>query len=126
MIIDRLYYNEYINSVNGLNYHEFDYNKITSKELKRILSYYNTLVSKHSLYENNIIGNFLYDIDTAINKSELTETQANRLNLWFLGYSESEIADREGVSRWVVSKSLHAACNKILDKLRGCNNELFY
>lgn len=119
MIMDRLYYNDYINSTNAMICCDFDYNGMSSKELKRILSYYETLISKHSLYANNIISHFLYDINMAINQSNLTETQSNRLNLWLCGYSESEIACMEGVSRWVVSKSLHAACNKILDKLKG-------
>ena len=53
-----------------------------------------------------------------------TDVQARRLQMWFDGFNESEIAASEGVSRWVVSKSLHLACDKILNEYSTWESEL--
>lgn len=119
MIIDRIYYNAYMNDIHSIMVGDIDYSGVDSKTLKKILGYYNTLLSKYSIYESNTISNFLYDIYTSLPQCDFTEVQQRRLSKWLDGFSENEIAESEGVSRWVVSKSIHASCDKILLVLRG-------
>lgn len=119
MIIDRIYYNIYLNDAHSITSGDIDYSNLDSKSLKRILGYYNTLLSKYSIYESNVISNFLYDVHYSLAKCDLTDVQLRRMSKWFDGFSESEIAESEGVSRWVVSKSIHAGCDKLLLILRS-------
>lgn len=118
VIIDRIYYNIYINGINGLSYDDYDYDKLDIKSFKKVLGYYNTLLSKYNMYDSNIISNFLYDVNSSLMKCDFTDVQKRRLEKWFDGLTEGEIAESEGVSRWVVSKSIHAGCNKLLLILR--------
>lgn len=119
MIIDRLFYNkakkDHIDSTeNGIDYRNFD-----CKILKKLLNEYNSLVEVYDLYSDNAISEFLFDIREALKSCDLTEIQYVRLIYWFSGYNENEIAQKENVSRWVVSKSITAACKKILDYLQS-------
>lgn len=119
MIMDRIFYNDYINKIVLVNESSIDYSRLTNKDLKRILSYYTTLSTKYTRFDSGIISEFLYDVTEAIGKCDLTNIQSRRLSNWLLGYTESEIAEMEGVSRWVVSKSINASSQKILSILKN-------
>ena len=134
MIMDRIFYNDYINKIVLVNESNIDYSRLTNKDLKKILSYYTTLSSKYTRFDSGIISEFeflgdavleiiisefLYDVTEAIGKCNLTTIQSRRLSSWLLGYTESEIAEMEGVSRWVVSKSINASTKKILSILKN-------
>lgn len=119
MIMDRIFYNDYINKIVLVNESNIDYSRLTNKDLKKILSYYNTLSAKYTRFDSGIISEFLYDVTEAIGKCNLTTIQSRRLSSWLLGYTESEIAEMEGVSRWVVSKSINASSQKILSILKN-------
>lgn len=117
MIMDKIYYKLYwSDSANGV--YQLDYTNLDTKTLKKILNDYDMLCGKYNVYDGDFMSIFLYDVGVAISACEFTDIQARRLSKWFEGYTESSIAEDEGVSRWVVSKSLHAACAKILDGLK--------
>lgn len=114
--MDKIYYQLYYSDYNDI--YCLNYNNLDSKALKKILNDYTMLCNKYNAYGNETISIFLYDIEMAMKHCSLTDVQKRRLNLWFMGYNEKDIAELEGVSRWVISKSLHAACSKILSVLR--------
>lgn len=118
MIMDKIYYRLYwSDSVNGV--YQLDYTNLDTKTLKKILNDYDMLCGKYNVYDGDFMSIFLYDVGVALSSCEFTDIQVRRLNKWFCGYNEVAIAEDEGVSRWVVSKSLHAACDKILNELKG-------
>lgn len=119
MIMDRIFYNDYINKIVLINESNIDYSRLTQKDLKRILSYYTTLSTKYNQFDRGIISEFLYDVTEAMSKCDFTNIQKRRLNNWLLGYTENEIAEMEGVSRWVVSKSINASSQKMLSILKA-------
>ena len=119
MILDRLYYNLHLQSNANVMVEEIDYTQFDTKTLKKVLSNYNGFSESFSIYDKNAISLFLYDVNESIKKCEFTDVQLRRLSMWFNGYNESDIAKVDGVSRWVVSKSIHAACEKILSILIG-------
>ena len=123
MIMDKLYYKLYMSGVD-VGIYQLDYSRLDVKTLKKILNDYIMLCDKYYVYRDNIVSIFLYDVGVAISACEFTDIQARRLNKWFEGYTESSIAEDEGVSRWVVSKSLHAACAKILDGLKDGDEDV--
>ena len=118
MIMDRIYYNEYASKRAVCGQDPSCYANLNVRVLKKFLGYYETMVNKYNLYEQGFINNLLYDISTSLIKCGFTDVQDRRLRLWLRGYSEKEIAEMEGVSRWVVSKSITAACNKLLSILQ--------
>lgn len=117
MIMDRLYYKLYW-SDNNRGIYQLDYSKLDVKTLKKVLNDYDMLCDKYNVYDGNIMSIFLYDVGIAIDMCEFTDVQSRRLSKWFQGYTENAIAEGENVSRWVISKSIHAACNKILAQLK--------
>ena len=123
MIMDRLYYKLYW-SDNSKGIYQLDYTNLDAKTLKKVLNDYDMLCDKYNVYDGNIMSIFLYDVGVAIDTCEFTDTQMRRLDKWFIGYNEVAIAEDEGVSRWVVSKSIHAACNKILSQLKGGDEDV--
>lgn len=114
MILDKIYYKflSCNSSLCDLNF-VIDYNKIDIKTLKKILNSFSYLMDKYGVYDTSVMSQFLYDVNVAIENTQFTEVQAERLVMWFEGYNESEIADRYKITRQVVSKSIHAACTKI-------------
>lgn len=118
MIMDRLFYNEYKRKTFADDHESLDYKNLDVKNLKKFLRYYEIMMEKYNIYESNVMSNILYDITCAIAISKFTSVQVRRLSLWLKGYSEHEIAEMEGVTRWVISKSIKAACNKILSILQ--------
>lgn len=115
--MDKIFYNKIENDKIESSLEDMTYKNLDCKTLKKVLNDYFTLLEKYNIYENGTINNFLFSVDMAISKCEFTQTQIQRMFLWFNSYTESEIAQIENVSRWVVSKSITAACNKILDYL---------
>lgn len=124
MIMDKIYYKLYWSDNKDI--YQLNYSNLDTKTLKKVLNDYDMLCDKHNVYDGDIISIFLYDVGVAIDSCEFTDIQGRRLKLWFHGYNEIYIAENEGVSRWVVSKSLHAACNKILSELKGDNNVILH
>lgn len=95
------------------------YRGFDGKILKKILCNFDYLKYKYNMYDDGIINNIVFDINEAISKSELSDIQKHRLEMWMNGYTEQDIADTCGVSRWVVSKSIVASCEKIARRLKG-------
>lgn len=116
--MDRIYYNKFKkDKIESLD-EDIRYDQLDCKVLKKILNDYFSLISKYNILEKGLINEFLYDIDEAINSAAFTKVQTKRMFLWFNGYNEREIAEAEGVSIYVVHKSIVAACNKILTELQ--------
>ena len=115
--MDKIFYNKIEKEKIESSLEDMTYKNLDCKTLKKVLNDYFTLIEKYNIYENGTINNFLFSVDMAMSKCEFTQIQIQRLFLWFNGYTESEIAETENVSRWVVSKSITAACNKILNFL---------
>jgi hypothetical protein len=93
------------------------YKSLDAKMIKRALSNINSLKDKYNIYHSGVINDILFSLFDAIDNCELTYVQKERLDMWINGYTETEIANRYGVSRWVISKSLIASCNKIMKYL---------
>lgn len=93
------------------------YKNLDAKMIKRALSNIKSLNTRHNIYYDGTISDILFFIYEAIEKCGLTVIQKERLDMWIDGYTESEIANKYGVSRWVISKSLIASCNKIIKYL---------
>lgn len=116
--MDKVYYNVIMSNVVGYGDEtSIDYSNFNTKMLKKILGDYTMLISKYDVYSRGIMNQFLFDVSIVLPQVGFTDVQARRLQMWFDGFNESEIAASEGVSRWVVSKSLHLACDKILNEL---------
>lgn len=98
------------------------YNNMEPLTLKKILSDYITIKEKNPPYSCGVINEFVYDVDRAIKNCGLTAKQYERLMLWIVGFNEREISiySFPNCSRWVISKSLVVACEKILIYLREC------
>lgn len=103
---------------NSLHFAEV-YKNLDGKILKKILCNFNYLRYKYNMYDDGIINNIIFDINEAISKSDLSDIQKHRLTMWMDGYTEQDIADTCGVSRWVVSKSIVASCERIAKILKG-------
>ena len=116
--MDRIYYNKFNRDKIGSSQEDITYKQLDCKVLKKILNDYFSLISKYNILEKGLINEFLYDIDGAIMASKFTEVQTKRMFLWFSGYNEREIAEAEGVSVYVIHKSIVAACNKVLAELQ--------
>ena len=114
MILDKIYYKFLTgsSSVYDLNF-VIDYTKINIKTLKKILNSFSYLIDKYGIYDTSVMCQFLYDVNVAIENTQFTDVQAERMVMWFDGYNESEIAEKYNITRQVVSKSIHAACSKI-------------
>ena len=118
MIMDKVYYHLIMSNVVGCGDETIiDYHNFNTKILKKILSDFTMLISKYNIYNRGIMNQFLFDVSSVLPSIDFTDVQARRLQMWFDGYNENEIAGTEGVTRWVVSKSLHSACEKILAEL---------
>lgn len=116
--MDRIYYNKFKKEkIESLN-EDITYELLDCKTLKKILNDYFSLISKYNILDNGLINEFLYNIDEAITASKFTDVQTKRMFLWFNGYNEREIAEVEGVSIYVVHKTIVAACTKILAELQ--------
>ena len=120
MLIDKVFYNQIMGDKidNSIRFAEI-YKKLDVKSLKKILSNFDYLKYKYNMYDDGMINNIVFDISEAIEKCGLSEIQKDRLSMWMNGYNEQEIADKCGVSRWVVSKSIVATSTKVLNYLRG-------
>lgn len=117
--MDKLYYNAYLDKNRYKDIDKIDYSKFDSKFLKKMLNDYDELKGVVNVYDNGLLEHFIYDVSEAIDKCDFTDVQVRRLVRWFHGYNENDIAKEEGVSRWVVSKSIHAGCEKILTILKS-------
>lgn len=128
MILDRIFYNEFMRNNHKSSNTYISYKNLDTKMVKRALSNINSLSEKYNIYYCGVISDILFCIYEAIDNCGLTNIQRERLNMWIDGYTENEIANKYGVSRWVVSKSLIVSCNKIVKYLRKEveTNELFY
>ena len=120
MLLDKVYFDLITKDRvdNSIRFAEI-YKTLDAKTLKKILCNFKYLKEKYNLYDYGIINNIVFDINEAIEKCELSDVQSERLSMWMDGYTEQEIGDYYGVSRWVVSKSIVAASNKIGSYLRG-------
>ena len=116
--MDKVYYNMIMSNIVGYGDEAaLDYSNFNTKILKKILNDFAMLRSKYNIYGRGIMNQFLFDVSSVLPCIDFTDVQCRRLLMWFDGYNESEIASVEGVTRWVVSKSLHSACEKILTEL---------
>lgn len=118
MIVDRIFYMDYLNG--KFDHHlssEVDYAKLETKTLKRILSEFYNLSAKYKIYNEDLVSIFVHDLSDAISECDFTEAQRQRLELWMQGFNEREIAEKENVNRWVVSKSIRACCEKIIQRM---------
>ena len=120
MLLDKVYFDLITKDRvdNSIRFAEI-YKTLDAKTLKKILCNFKYLKEKYNMYDDGIINNIVFDINEAIEKCELSDVQSERLSMWMDGYTEQEIGDYYGVSRWVVSKSIVAASNKIGSYLRG-------
>ena len=118
--MDKIIYNQMMNNKidNSVRFAEI-YRQLDYKTLKKILCNFDYLKYKYNMYGDGIINNIVFDINEAINKCGLSEVQRHRLEMWMNGYTEQEIGDSCNVSRWVASKSIIAACKKIVKYLKG-------
>lgn len=118
MIIDRIFYTDYMNSKFDHRLSKgVDYTKLEPKALKKILSEFYNLSAKYGIYNENLISTFIYDLTIALSECDFTEAQFKRMDLWMQGYNEREIAEKEGITRWVASKSIRACCEKLVQKM---------
>lgn len=119
MIIDKIMYNDISKSTKTRFTLNNDFkNNITKRKIKKALSNINSLMEKHSIYEEGVLNDLLYYLALAIVNCDFTDIQKERLEMWFDGYTESDIAKKYNINRWVVSKSINSACEKIVCYLR--------
>lgn len=115
LIMDKVFYNEYVKN----NRESYDFRKsfisdLNGKKIKKALRNINALQDKYNIYECGFMNDVLFYLFLALNECDFTDIQKERLSMWIDGYTEQDIADRYNVSRWVVSKSINAACNKVV------------
>ena len=118
--MDKVYYNHEMSKKfsNSVRFADI-YRTLDGKSIKRILCNFDYMKYKYNMYEDGIINNIVFDINEAIEKCGLSDVQRERLEMWMNGYTEQDIGDKYGVSRWVVSKSIVASCEKISRYLKG-------
>ena len=120
MLVDKVYYNNTLgNKVNNSVRFAEIYRSLDGKSIKKILCNFEYLKYRYNMYEDGIINNIVFDINEAIDKCGLSDIQKQRLDMWMNGYTEQDIGDECNVSRWVVSKSIVASCEKISRYLKG-------
>ena len=98
---------------------------IDVKKLKRALNYYRDLRSKLSNDKFSDMYSFIECIYIAVEKSDLTEKQKERLELWMNGYTEKEIAYKLNLSQVSVHNSLVQSVNLVAKTLKGVCKEWF-
>lgn len=119
LIMDKVIYNNY-NKTNprSSNFKDAFLKGLTRKGVKKALCNINSLRDKYNTFEDGFMNDVLYYLFLALNVCDFTDIQKERLDMWLDGYTESDIAAKYNVSRWVVSKSLNASCDKIISFLR--------
>ena len=98
---------------------------IDVKKLKRALNYCCDLRSKLSNDKFSDLYSLIECIDIAVEKSDLTEKQKERLVLWMNGYTEKEIAHKLNLSQVSVHNSLVQSVNLVAKTLKGVCKEWF-
>ena len=98
---------------------------IDVKKLKRALNYCCDLRSKLSNDKFSDLYSLIECIDIAVEKSDLTEKQKERLVLWMNGYTEKEIAYKLNLSQVSVHNSLVQSVNLVAKTLKGVCKEWF-
>lgn len=115
MIMDKVFYKDYVKSRSeSCDFKNIFMRNITRKKVKRALSNLNSVKEKNNIYECGFLNDILFYLFLAIAECDFTDIQRERLYMWIDGYTEQDIANKHGVSRWVVSKSLNASCDKII------------
>lgn len=120
MIIDKVLYNEF-NKTNPKvgDFRDTFIRGLNRKSVKKALCNINSLKDKYNIYDEGLMNDTLYYLFLAIESCDFTDIQKERLDMWVDGYTESDIASKYGVSRWVVSKSINASCDKVISFLRN-------
>lgn len=117
--MDRVFYRDYVKSKSeSYDFKDAFIKNITRKKVKRALSNINALKDKFDVYGYGLLNDVLFYLFLAISNCDFTDIQKERLDMWLDGYTEQDIANKYGVSRWVVSKSINASCDKIIKFLK--------
>lgn len=101
---------------------------IDEKQFKGVLNYYNDIKRKvnecYDFYNFDMVL-LVQCIDTAITMCEFDDIQMDKLNMWFNGCKEYEIAEQYGVSTVAMHYFLVRACKRIAKQLEEVVNNEF-
>lgn len=85
--------------------------------VKKMLQHY-ALIKQYAISNSNYdLCDVILDIDFAIEKAELSQTEIKNIELWKKGFTEYEIAEEICYSQNGVHVSLSTACEKISKRL---------
>ena len=117
MNIDKLFYMENKRRDGANIKAKVVYQNFTPTSFKKVMFDFKRIEFNHSPYMSGVLNDFVFDVTTAMDNAFMTEVQTKRLQMYMYGYTEKEIAEQEGVSRWVVSKSINVACAKLFEEI---------
>ena len=86
------------------------------KDFKKLLNDYHDMVQR-TPYSDDGVYFLLSCIRDSIRKCEFNKLQIEKLNMWFDGYTEKEIADKYEVSTVAIHYFLVRACKRIANQL---------
>lgn len=117
LIIDKIMYNNEMNDLSN-NMGSIENKKvcIDEKLFKSVMNGYNDMLYKTPYSDDNLYE-LLQCIGKAIDKCCFDKLQLEKLNKWFDGYTESEIASMYGVSTVAIHYFLVRACKRIAKQL---------
>lgn len=115
LIFDKITYEKLNNDYSMVN---FDGKKvdIDEKEFKKLLNDYHDMVYR-TPYSDDGVYFLLISINESIRECEFNGMQLEKLNMWFDGYTEKEIADKYEVSTVAIHYFLVRACKRIAKQL---------
>ena len=115
MVLDKITYAKLNNSYSMIDFKGREVN-IDAKEFKKLMNDYHDMVHK-TPYGDDGVYFLLACIRDSINDCEFNEQQIEKLNMWFDGYNEREIAECYGVSIAATHYFLVRACKRIAKQL---------
>lgn len=95
---------------------------IDKKEFKKLMNDYHDMVQR-TPYSDDGVYFLLVCIRDSIINCEFDETQMEKLNMWFDGYTEKEIAEQCNVSTVAIHYFLVRACKRIAMQLERMINK---
>lgn len=115
LVLDKITYEKLNNTYNMIDFSGRQVN-IDAKEFKKLMNDYHDMVQR-TPYSDDGVYFLLTCINDSIRKCEFNDIQIEKLNMWFDGYNEKEIADIYGVSVVAIHYFLVRACKRIAKQL---------
>ena len=115
LIFDKITYEQLNSTYRVTNYDDKEVN-VDVKEFKKLLNDYHDMVQR-TPYNDDGVYFLLNCIRESIKGCAFNKMQLEKLNMWFDGYTEKEIADKYEVSTVAIHYFLVRACKRIASQL---------